>query len=139
MSAAADISDAKVYSSHGLSDLAGVRWAAGTRLVVAVVALLIAVIAGVRYSRGLPATRYTFSADGEEATESIEGAEPPGWIKLLVGTSVVVSVLAIVLNASALAFALGLHESPNFGLPIPAGSRVIHRVSPPHVVKTRHS
>jgi hypothetical protein len=117
MSAANDIGDAKISSSRGINNLEEIRWVAGTRLIVAVVALLIAILAGIRYSRDLPATRYTFTAEGEEATESIEGAGAPGWVTLLVGTGVVVSALAILLNAVALAFALHLHESPNFGIP----------------------
>jgi hypothetical protein len=56
MSAAADIGDAKVYGSRGFNELDAIRWQAGTRLVVAGVALLLAVLAGVRYARGLPAT-----------------------------------------------------------------------------------
>ena len=112
-----DIADAKLYSSRGFDNLAELRWASGSRLVVAGFALLLAVIAGVRYSRRLPATRYTFSPDGEEATESSEGAEAPGWINTLVGSAVVVSVIAVVLNAIAFVMTLHLHESPNFGLP----------------------
>jgi hypothetical protein len=61
--------------------------------------------------------RYTFSADGEEAIESIEGAEPAIWVRLLVGSGMIVSVLAVLLNGVALAFSLKLHESPNFGIP----------------------
>jgi hypothetical protein len=117
MSVANDIAEAKLYSSRGFNNLAEIRWAAGTRLVIAGVAVLLAVLAGVRYSRGLPATRYTFSADGEEAAESTEGTEPPGWVGLLVGAGIIVSILAVVLNALALAMTLHLHESPNFGLP----------------------
>lgn len=116
MSVTNDIADAKLYSSHGIDELAPLRWAAGARLVVAVVAMLLAVIAGLRYSRNLPATRYTFSPDGEEATESSEGAEAPAWVKMLVGSAGVVSLIAIVLNATALVMTLHLHESPNFGL-----------------------
>jgi hypothetical protein len=117
MSVTNDIADAKLYSSRGLNSLDAIRWAAGTRLIVAVVALLLAVLAGLRYSHDQPATRYTFTGDGEEATESVVGVEAPGWVRLLVGASVVVSVLAIVLNAIAVGLALHLHESPNFGLP----------------------
>jgi hypothetical protein len=117
ISAADDIAEAKLYSSRGFDNLEAVRWEAGTRLVLAGVALVLAIIAGVRYSRGLPATRYTFSVDSEDATESIEGSNPPGWVTLLVGSGFVVSVLAVVLNAVALATTLHLHESPNFGLP----------------------
>jgi hypothetical protein len=117
VSAADDIGDAKVSSSRGFNDLEEIRWVAGTRLIIAVVALVIAILGGIRYSRDLPATRYTFSADGEEATESIEGTAARGWVTLLIGAGVVISTLAIVLNAVALAFALHLHESPNFGVP----------------------
>jgi hypothetical protein len=117
MSVVNDIADAKLYSSRGINNLEAIRWAAGIRLIVACVALLLAVLAGLRYSRDQPATRYTFTADGEEATESIVGVDAPGWVRLLVGSSVVVSVLAILLNAVAVALALHLHESPNFGLP----------------------
>jgi hypothetical protein len=117
MSVADDIADAELYSSRGFNNLEALRWESGTRLVIAVIAMLLAVLAGLRYSRDLPATRYTFSADGEEAAESAEGAEPPGWVSLLVGSAIVVSVLAIVLNAVAFALTLHLHESPNFGLP----------------------
>jgi hypothetical protein len=116
MSVADDIADARLYSSRGFNNLEALRWAAGTRLVVAGIAMLLALVAGIRYSRGLPATRYTFSVDGQEATESTEGAEAPGWVGLLVGSAVVVSVLAILLNALALALTLHLHESPKFGL-----------------------
>jgi hypothetical protein len=118
MSVANDISAAKLYSSRGFNNLAEIRWAAGTRLIVAGVALLLAIIAGIRYSHDLPATRYTFAADGEDTTESTEGTEAPDWIKMLVGSSVAVSALAVVLNAVALALALRLHESSNFGLPV---------------------
>jgi hypothetical protein len=117
MSVANDIAGAKLYSHRGFDTLAEIRWSAGTRLVVAGVALLIAIVAGVRYSRGLPATRYTFSPDGQDATESTDGVDAPGWVTMLVGSSVAVSVLAIVLNAIALVTALRLHESPNFGVP----------------------
>jgi hypothetical protein len=117
MSVVNDIADAKLYSSRGINNLEAIRWAAGIRLVLACVALLLAVLAGLRYSRAQPVTRYTFTADGEEATESIEGVDAPGWVRMLVGSSVVVSVLAILLNATALVLALHLHESPNFGLP----------------------
>jgi hypothetical protein len=117
MALANDIAEAKLYSHPGFDTLAEIRWAAGTRLIIAGVALLLAVVAGIRYSRALPATRYTFSADGEEATESTEGVDAPGWVRLLVGSSVAVSVLAILLNAIALLLALRLHESPNFGVP----------------------
>jgi hypothetical protein len=117
MSVANDIADAKLYSSRGINNLEAIRWVAGTRLVIACVALLISIVAGARYSRDLPTTRYTFSADGEEATESIEGAGAPLWVTLLVGSGFVVSLLAILLNAIALAFALHLHESLNFGVP----------------------
>jgi multisubunit Na+/H+ antiporter MnhB subunit len=117
MSAANDIADAKLYSSRGLNDLAAIRWVAGTRLIVAGVALLLALLAGVRYSRGQPAIRYTFSEDGEEATESSEGADAPAWVSLLVGSAVAVSLLALLLNGLAWALTLHLHESPNFGLP----------------------
>ena len=114
--AADDLANAKLYHSRGFNTLAQIRWAAGTRLIVAGVALLLALIAGIRYARDLPATRFTFSDDGEEPTESTEGSEAPGWVTLLVGSSVVVSGLSIVLNAVALAVAMHLHESPNFGL-----------------------
>lgn len=117
MSAALDIADAKVYSSRGLNNLGAIRWEAGTRLILAGLALLLAILAGIRYSRDLPATRYTFSVDGEDATESIEGTRAPGWVTLLVGSAVVVSMLAVVLNVVAWAITLHLHESPNFGLP----------------------
>lgn len=117
MSVANDIAGAKLYSSPGINNVDEIRWAAGTRLIVALLALLLAVFAGFRYARDLPATRYTFSADGEEAIESIEGVEAAGWVRLLLGSSVVVSVLAIVLNAIALAIALNLNQSLNFGLP----------------------
>jgi hypothetical protein len=117
MSVVDDIADAKLYSSHGINNLEAIRWAAGIRLVVACVALLLAVLAGLRYSRDQPAIRYTFTADGEEATESVAGVEAPGWVRLLVGSSVVVSLLAILLNATVMVLALHLHESPNFGLP----------------------
>jgi hypothetical protein len=117
MSLANDIAEARLYSHRGFDTLAEIRWAAGARLIVAGAALLLAIIAGIRYSRALPATRYTFSADGEEATESTEGVDAPGWVGLLVGSSVAVSVLAILLNAIALVLALRLHESPNFGVP----------------------
>jgi hypothetical protein len=80
------------------------------------VATLLAVVAGIRYSRDLPATRYTFSADGEDAAESAEGAEAPVWVVLLVGAGIVVSLLALLLNAIAFALTLHLHESPNFGV-----------------------
>jgi hypothetical protein len=117
MSVVNDIADAKLYSSRGVNNLEAIRWAAGTRLIVACVALLLAVLAGLRYSRDQPAIRYTFAADGEEATESVAGVEAPGWVRMLVGSSIVVSVLAILLNATAVVLALHLHESPNFGLP----------------------
>lgn len=117
MSVANDIAEAKLYSHRGFDSLAEIRWAAGTRLVVAGVALLIAIVAGIRYSRGLPATRYTFSPDGKDATESTDGVDAPGWITMLVGSSVTACVLAVVLNAIALVMALRLHESPNFGVP----------------------
>jgi hypothetical protein len=117
MSVTNDIADAKLYSTRGIDELVPLRWAAGARLIVAAVAMLLAVIAGIRYSRNLPATRYTFSPDGEEAAESLEGAEPPGWVKMLVGAAVVVSLIAIVLNATAFVMTLHLHESPNFGVP----------------------
>jgi hypothetical protein len=94
-----------------------IRWAAGSRLIVACIALLLGVLAGIRYSRDQPATRYTFSADEDEATESTEGATAPDWVRMLVGSAVVLSVLAILLNALALSLTLHLHESPNFGLP----------------------
>jgi hypothetical protein len=117
MSVANDLADAKLYSSRGLNNLEAIRWVAGTRLIVAGVALLLALLAGIRYSRDQPATRYTFSVDGQEATESTEGAAAPDWIRMLVGSAVVVSVLAILLNALALLLTLHLHESPNFGVP----------------------
>jgi hypothetical protein len=139
MSAASDVGDAKVYSARGLDNLVAIRWAAGTRLIVAAIALLIAIAAGVRYARGLPATRYTFTVDGQEASESTEGAEAPSWVRLLVGSSVVVCVLAVVLNVSALAFAFGLHESPNFGVPQPVGTRHVHIVRHPQPVPTQNS
>jgi hypothetical protein len=116
MAAANDIANARLYSSHGLNSVEAIRWAVSVRLAAAAVALLLAVLAGVRYARGLPATRYTFSADAEEATESTEGTEAPGWVTMLVGSGVVLSVLALVLNTIALLVALHLHESPNFGL-----------------------
>jgi hypothetical protein len=139
MSAATDVADAKLYSSRGVNNLEAIRWAAGTRLIVAAVALLLAILAGVRYSRDLPATRYPFSADGQEVSESTGGAEAPGWVRLLVGSSVVVSVLAILLNAFAFALALGLHESRSFGLPQPVATRSVHTVGPPQPVATRHT
>lgn len=117
MSAANDIAEAKLYSHRGFDNLAEIRWAAGTRLIVAAVSLVLAIVAGIRYSRGLPATRYTFSADDADATESTVGTNAPGWHTFLVGSSVGVSILAIVVNAIALVMALRLHESPNFGLP----------------------
>jgi hypothetical protein len=117
MSVANDLADAKLYSSRGIDSLTALRWAAGTRLIIAGVALLLAVIAGIRYSRDLPATRFTFTADGEEASESIEGVEAPGWARLLVGAAVVVALIAVALNGTAWALTLHLHESPNFGLP----------------------
>jgi hypothetical protein len=117
MSVANDLADAKLYSSRGLNTLEAIRWAAGTRLVIACIALLLAVLAGIRYSRDQSATRYTFSVDADEATESTEGAPAPDWVRMLVGSAVVVSVLAILLNALALALTLHLHESPNFGIP----------------------
>jgi hypothetical protein len=117
VSAANDIAEAKFYSARGLDNLAQLRWVAGGRLVVAVLALLLAVLAGFRYSRDLPVTRYTFSPDGEEAVESIEGTEPARWIRYLVGAAAVVAILAIVINGVAVLMTLGLHESPNFGIP----------------------
>jgi hypothetical protein len=117
MAVANDIADAKLYSSRGFNNLTAIHWVAGTRLIIAGVALVMTLIAGVRFSRSLPATRYTFSDDGEEAVESIEGGEPPGWVPLLVGSAFVVSVVSLVLNAVALIITLHLHESPNFGIP----------------------
>ncbi|HEX3824965.1 MAG TPA: hypothetical protein VHV79_10925 [Mycobacteriales bacterium] len=117
MSVADEVADAYVDSSRHAIALTAVRWAAGSRTAVACVALLLAVIAGIRYARDLPATRYEFSDDGQEAQESVSGTEPPGWVKLLIGASIVVSVLAIVANAVAFAVTLHLHESPNFGIP----------------------
>jgi hypothetical protein len=117
MSAANDIADAKLYSSRGLNNLGGLRWVAGTRLIVAGIGLLMALIAAARFARDLPTTRYTFSSGGEEATESFDGVEPPVWMAMVVGTAVVVSLLAILLNGVAWVFALHLHESPNFGVP----------------------
>lgn len=117
MSVAADFGDAKLYSSRGLNDLLGIRWIAGARLVIAAVALLLGVIAGVRYARSLPATRYVFVDSQREPDESLEGDEQPGWVTLLVGSSVVVSVLAILLNAAAFAVAMHAHQSPDFGVP----------------------
>lgn len=117
MSVAGDIAQAKFYSSRGINNLEILRWESGVRLVIAAVALGLAVAAGVRYSRGLPATRYTFSPDGEEAVESTIGSDPPGWMVLLVGSSLAMSILAVVWNAVALAMTLHLHESPNFGIP----------------------
>ena len=112
-----EIAEAKLFSVSGVDNLTLLRWEAGTRLIVAVMAFLLALLAGFRYSRDLPATRYTFSPDGEEAVESIEGTETAGWVRFLVGSAVLVAVLAIVLNAVALLMTLGLHESPNFGVP----------------------
>jgi hypothetical protein len=117
MSAATEIAEAKLLNSSGVDNVTLVRWEVGVRLIVALVALLLALLAGLRYSRELPATRYTFSADGEEAEESTEGTEAAGWVKLLVGAAVVVAILAIVLNGAGMLMTLGLHESPNFGQP----------------------
>jgi hypothetical protein len=114
MSAATEIAEAKYLSSSG-DNLSLVRWEIAVRLIVAVVALVLALLAGLRYSRDLPATRYTFSADGEEADESTEGNEAAGWVKLLVGAAVVVSILAIVLNGVAILMTIGLHQSSSFG------------------------
>jgi hypothetical protein len=116
MSVANDLADAKLYSSRGINSLDAIRWAAGTRLIVACIGLLLALLAGIRYSRDQPATRYTFSVDGQEATESTVGAAAPDWVRMLVGAAVVISVLAIILNALALLLTLHLHESPNFGV-----------------------
>jgi multisubunit Na+/H+ antiporter MnhB subunit len=116
MSVADDFAEAYVDSSRHANPLTALRWESGSRLAVAGIALLLAIIAGIRYTRDLPATRYVFSDDGQEADESVEGTEPPGWVKLLVGASIVVSVVAVVLNGVDLAMTLHLHESPNFGL-----------------------
>jgi hypothetical protein len=118
MAATSEIAEAKLFSTSGVDNIAVLRWESGTRLIVAVIAFLLAVLAGLRFSHDLPATRYTFSADGEEATESIEGTEAPGWVRFLVGGAFVVAVLAIVLNGVALLMTLGLHMSPNFGAPL---------------------
>jgi hypothetical protein len=112
MSVANDIGDARLYNTSTFAGLVAIRWAAGTRLALAVIALLLVVFAGVRYARDLPATRYTFSADGEEATDSTEGVDAPTWVTVLVGAAALVSVLAVVLNAVALLIALHTHQSP---------------------------
>jgi hypothetical protein len=117
MSLANEVADAKSFSSHGFPGLSVLRWTVGTRLVVAGIALLLALLALRRYRHDLPVTRYTFSEDGAEATDEIVGNEPPDWIRFLVGAALLVSLLAIVLNGVALAFAVQPHMSPNFGVP----------------------
>lgn len=117
MSLVNDIAAAKFYNSRGFNNLAELRWEAGARLIVAGIAMLVALLAGLGYSRDQPAVRFTFLADDEEPIESAEGNEAPGWVRMLVGSAVVVSVLAVLLNAIAFATTLHLHESPNFGLP----------------------
>jgi hypothetical protein len=117
MSAANDIAEARVESSHHFNNLDVIRWTAGTRLVMAGIALLLALLAGAQFARELPGTRYTFSDSDDDAVETPEGAEPPTSLKLLVGSAFLVAVLAVVLNAVALIFALSLHESLNFGVP----------------------
>jgi hypothetical protein len=64
MAVSSDIADARLESSHGFNNLKAIRWAAGTRLAGAVIAILLTILASFRYSRDLPATRYTFAADG---------------------------------------------------------------------------
>jgi hypothetical protein len=115
VAAAADIAESKLVTVRAFNELDEIRWVSGTRLVVAGIALLIAIVAGSRYTRGLPSTQYTFTADGEEANESVEGVDAPGWITMLVGAAVTISVLAIVLNGIAFAMTFHLHQSPNFG------------------------
>jgi len=114
-SAADDISNIKLDSTRGFKALVAIRWAVGTRFVVACLALVLAVVAGVRYARSLPVRRIEFR-DDREPLESTDGDAPPGWVSLLVGSGAMVALLAVVVNAVGLIYALEVHQSSGFGI-----------------------
>lgn len=116
LSPANDFATAEFYSAHELNDLTELRWVTVSRLVVAGLGLLLAALAALRHAGELPALRYTFFDNGDETLEETEAAAVPRWITLLVGSSLLVSVLAVALNAAAFGLAMNVHHSPSFSV-----------------------
>jgi hypothetical protein len=101
--AADEIGEIFLFTSNGnnLSNLTEIRVGGAVRLVIAVIALTLAVACGLR----------VLAADDDEEPES------PLWVRSLAGAALVVALVAVILSASSLIYALEAHASAsnNFG------------------------
>jgi hypothetical protein len=101
MQAAQDAGDTALFSSNSnqISDLRVYRVAGAVRLAMAVVALVVAGIAGARL----------------RLAEFDDDPVDPYWVRAVVGAALVVAVVAVVVSAAVLLYALQVHTGKSFG------------------------
>jgi hypothetical protein len=118
--AANELGDAYVVAHGSQNSLVVYRWATGGQMVVAVLAVLLAVI-GVRLLIGgrpkLTVEPADFDADaktldGMEAAVLARVASQPAWMSTLLGSSLIVSIVALGINAAAFGYAMAAHTPP---------------------------
>jgi hypothetical protein len=123
---ASEIGDVHTVTTGGQSPLLEFRWAAGLRMGLSAVALALA-IAGIVMLLGRRPRLTVESADIEADDEALDVMEaaalasspmPAAWMSTLLGSSLLVSVIALALNAASFGYAMAAH------LPAPTSAGV---------------
>jgi hypothetical protein len=103
-----DIGETALFSSksHNPSTLTELRVSSAVRLVIAVVALVMAVAAGLRAA----------AADEDVDDEDVDDERPrPSWLGAVAGAAFVVSLVAVIVSGVAFGYALHAHVGPSLG------------------------
>ena len=116
--AATDIADTyfATRTAQHLTTLSAIRLSTTVRLVLAVIAVVLAWVAAARLRR--EEIDAFLDADGESVEDDLEAAEAPRWVRALVGGAVVLAVVAVLLAAVAFGYAFASHANPQrFAIP----------------------
>jgi hypothetical protein len=115
---ATELADVHSIASRG-SSLEPYRWAGGARMIVALLAVLIALEGARRLAGSRPKVRVQVgdlqddrTIDELEAAAIAEVPVSPAWAVTMVGASLVVAVISLAINAAIFGYAMASHTPP---------------------------
>lgn len=121
--AASELGDIHVIAHREPTTLAVYRWAAGLRMGLAAIAVVLAIV-GLRFLLGrrprLTIEPEDFEAD-DRSVDELESAvvagvvPPPTWMMTVLGAALTVGLLALAINASVFGYAMASHVPPQNG------------------------
>jgi hypothetical protein len=114
VSAAANVGDLVLYTRRNIAYVDSIRWASGFRLVIAVIALGLGIVAALRLAADQHDPLDDDFDDDDLDDEAVADA-PASWVRTVVGAALLVGLLAVIINGLAFIDAIQAHSPADFG------------------------